>query len=235
MQWLNVCHRCTRVLRRRWWIVAISVSAALLAAFTFSLLQRPRYQSRVEIVIEPDQPNLDLAQSARMLLTTYMTIADSNDWAQQVINELALPMTPERLRRDVRFTAEDDRMVIALEVEGYDADQTIAVARTWANRLVRWREQQNQLQSEGSRVLAYLRDQPRCQQVWPRTSTLLIAGSIFGLSIGAAIIFLLEWAETGIVRSAAELEHEFGLIVMGAIPRSERLRPRAKRRIYRET
>jgi capsular polysaccharide biosynthesis protein len=210
-----------RILRKRWWIIVVAVAFTAGSALVFSKLQHPEYTSTAEIVIEPARPDWGLAQSARMLLRTYMTVADSYSWAQQVIEELQLPMTPEQLRGNAHFAAEDDRLVIKIEIEAYDGDQANDIARTWAMRLVRWRDEQNQKQNKEDRVFASLRDQPRYVQSWPKTKIVTAAGGIFGLVIAGVVIFFLEWLEAGIVRTPQDLERQLNLTVMGAIPSTD--------------
>jgi capsular polysaccharide biosynthesis protein len=210
-----------RILRKRWWIIIVAVVFTAGSAFLFSKLQHPEYTSTAEIVIEPARPDWGLAQSAKMLLRTYMTVADSYSWAQDVIDELQLPMTPEQLRSNAHFAAEDDRMVIKLEVEAYDGDQANDIARTWATLLVQWRDQQNQRQNKEDRVYASLRDQPRYSQSWPKTKVVTAGGGVFGLVIAGVIIFSLEWLEAGIVRTPQDLERQLNLTVVGAIPSAE--------------
>jgi len=210
-----------RILRKRWWIIVAAVALTAGSAFVFSKLQHPEYTSTAEIVIEPARPDWGLAQSAKMLLRTYMTVADSYSWAQQVIDELQLPMTPEKLRGNAHFAAQDDRMVIQLEIEAYDGDLANDIARTWATLLIQWRDQQNQLQNKEDRVYASLRDQPRYAQSWPKTKVVTAAGGIFGLVVAGVVIFFLEWLETGIVRTPQDLERQLNLTVVGAIPPSE--------------
>ncbi len=210
-----------RILRKRWWIIVVAVALTAGSAFVFSKLQHPEYTSTAEIVIEPARPDWGLAQSAKMLLRTYMTVADSYSWAQQVIDELQLPMTPEKLRGNAHFAAQDDRMVIQLEIEAYDGDLANDIARTWATLLIQWRDQQNQLQNKEDRVYASLRDQPRYAQSWPKTKVVTAAGGIFGLVVAGVVIFFLEWLETGIVRTPQDLERQLNLTVVGAIPPSE--------------
>jgi capsular polysaccharide biosynthesis protein len=210
-----------RILRKRWWIIIVAVALTAGSALVFSKLQHPEYTSTAEIVIEPARPDWGLAQSAKMLLRTYMTVADSYSWAQQVIDELQLPMTPEQLRGAARFAAEDDRMVIKLEIEAYDGDQANDIARTWGTLLIQWRDQQNQLQNKEDRVYASLRDQPRYEQSWPKTKVVTAAGGIFGLVIAGVVIFFLEWLEAGIIRTPRDLEQQLRLTVVGAIPSSE--------------
>jgi capsular polysaccharide biosynthesis protein len=210
-----------RILRKRWWVIAVAVVLTAGSALVFSKLQHPEYTSTAEIVIEPARPDWGLTQSAKMVLRTYMTVADSYSWAQDVIDEMELPMTPEQLRGNAYFAAEDDRMVIKLEIEAYDGDQANDIARTWAQRFVQWRDSQNQRQRKEDRVYAYLRDQPRYVQSWPKTKIVTAAGGIFGLVIAGVVIFFLEWLEAGVIRTPQDLERQLNLTVMGAIPSSD--------------
>ena len=210
-----------RILRKRWWIIVVAVVLTAGSALVFSKLQHPEYTSTAEIVIEPARPDWGLTQSAKMVLRTYMTVADSYSWAQDVIDEMELPMTPEQLRGNAHFAAEDDRMVIKLEIEAYDGDQSNDIARTWAQLLVQWRDSQNQRQRKEDRVYAYLRDQPRYVQSWPKTKIVTAAGGIFGLVIAGMVIFFLEWLEAGVIRTPQDLERQLNLTVMGAIPSSD--------------
>ena len=210
-----------RILRKRWWIIAVAVVLTAGSALVFSKLQHPEYTSTAEIVIEPARPDWGLTQSAKMVLRTYMTVADSYSWAQDVIDEMELPMTPEQLRGNAYFAAEDDRMVIKLEIEAYDGDQANDIARTWAQRFVQWRDSQNQRQRKEDRVYAYLRDQPRYVQSWPKTKIVTAAGGIFGLVIAGVVIFFLEWLEAGVIRTPQDLERRLNLTVMGTIPSSD--------------
>jgi capsular polysaccharide biosynthesis protein len=210
-----------RILRRRWWIIVLAVLLTATSAYVFSKLQYPRYESKAEIVIEPARPDWGLAQAAKMTLRTYMTVADSDRWAQKVIDRLQLNRTPEQLRSKARFAAEDDRMVITVEVEDYDGDQANDIARTWAQLFIEWRDSQNQLQRKEDRVYASLRDEPRYSQSWPKTKVITAAGGIFGLVIAGVIVFFLEWVEAGVVRSPQDVEQQLDMVVVGAIPRAD--------------
>ncbi|MEA3377250.1 MAG: Wzz/FepE/Etk N-terminal domain-containing protein [Chloroflexota bacterium] len=208
-----------RILRKRWWIIVLAVVLTAGSAVVFSELQHPQYTSTAEVIVNPARPDFGLTQSANILLRPYMTVADSYDWAQDVIDELKLPMTPERLRGNTNFAAEIDRMVIKIEVEDYDGDQANDIARTWANLLVQWRDEENAKLRKEDRVEAILRDQPRYSQSWPpRRAIMLAAGVFFGLAIAGVVVFFLEWLEAGIVRTPQDIERQLGLTVVGAIP-----------------
>jgi len=211
-----------RILRKRWWIIVVAVLLTAGSTYGFSELQPREYTSTAEVIIEPARADWGLAQSAKMLLRTYMTVIDSNKKAQEVIDILALSMTPQQLRGDARFAAEDDRMVIKIEIEAHDGDVANDIARTWAELLVQWRNEQNAKQRKEDRVYAYMRDEPSYSQSWPpRRSIILIAGAIFGLVIAGVVIFFLEWLEAGVVRTPRDLERQLNLTVVGAIPSTD--------------
>jgi len=190
-----------RILRKRWWVVVVAVVLTAGSAYAFGVFQYPEYTSTVEVVILPARPDLGLAQSAKMLLRTYMTVADSDRWAQEVIDELQLPMTPEKLHDRAYFAAEADRMVIRIEVKDYDGDQADRITSAWAQRLIDWRNERNASQSKEDRVYAELRDYPTHSQSWPPGGGILLAaGGVFGLVVAGMVIFFLEWIEASTAR-----------------------------------
>jgi capsular polysaccharide biosynthesis protein len=207
------------ILRRRWWIILVAVVVTAASGFLFARLQTPEYQSTVEVIIQPARPDLGLTQSAKWLLRTYMTRADSNQWAQDVIDALRLDMEAPILRSNARFSAEEDRMVIRIEIEDTDPQQANRIALQWAEQLRNWRDEQNQYQRKEDRVYAELRDDPTYAQAWPpRRSIVLAAGGILGLVIALVVIFFLEWAEAGVLRTPRDVEQWTNMAVLGAIP-----------------
>jgi len=211
-----------RILRKRWWIIAVAVALTAGSAYAFSELQPREYTSTAEVIIEPARPDWGLAQAAKMVLRTYMTVIDSYKTAQKVIDKLQLSMLPEQLRSKAHFAAEDDRMVIKIEIEDNDGEQANRIAAAWAQQLIDWRDQKHTLQRKEDRVYADLRDYPSYTQSWPPgTKVMLAAGAIFGLAIAGVIIFFLEWLETGVVRTPQDLERQLNLTVVGAIPSTE--------------
>jgi capsular polysaccharide biosynthesis protein len=209
-----------RIIRKRWWIIAVAIVLTAASALAFGELQTKEYTSTVEVIIEPARPDLGLTQSTKWLLRTYMTVADSNKWAQKIIDQLQLSMTDQELRGNVRFAAMDDRMVIKVEVENNDPVQANRIAQAWGEELVRWRNEKNAEQRKEDRVYAELRDPatPAAQSWPPRRSLLGAAGAIFGLVVAGAVIFFLEWIEVGVIRTPQDLERQLDLPVLGTIP-----------------
>ncbi|MBN1810876.1 MAG: hypothetical protein JXA14_03485 [Anaerolineae bacterium] len=209
-----------RIVRKRWWIITVAIVLTAGSALVFGELQTKEYTSTVEVIIEPARPDLGLTQSTKWLLRTYMTVADSNKWAQKIIDGLNLSMTDQDLRGNARFAALDDRMVIKIEVEDYDPTQANRIAQAWGEEIVRWRNEKNAEQRKEDRVYAELRDPatPAAQSWPPRRSILGAAGAVFGLVVAGVIIFFLEWVEVGVIRTPQDLERQLDLPVLGTIP-----------------
>lgn len=207
-----------RVLRQRGWIIALAVILTAASAFVFSKLQTPIYRSSVEVSIQLARPDLGLTQSAKWLLNSYSATMWSERYAQEVIDRLDLMRTAKDLKGDVTFAADENRLVIKIDVDDYNGEQGNNIANTWAQLFQEWRDGQNKLQNKEDRVFAVVIDPASYRQLRPKTTINVAAGGIFGLVIGAVIVFVLEWLEAGIIRLPRELEQETGLPILGVIP-----------------
>jgi len=67
-----------RIFRKRWWIIVVAVAVTAGSTLVFSELQHPQYTSTAEVIISPARPDFGLTQSAKILLRSYMTVANSN-------------------------------------------------------------------------------------------------------------------------------------------------------------
>ena len=56
-----------------------------------------------------------------------------------------------------------------------------------------------------------LGDNPTYSKFRPQTTINTAAGGIFGLLLGALIVAALEWIESGLVRTPADVERKLGL------------------------
>ncbi len=207
-----------RILARRGWIILLVAALAATSAFIFSKLQTPVYRSIQRILIQPSRNDFGLTEATTRLLRSYVAWMDSNYRAQAVIDALQLDTTPAELRRNVRIAADESRLVIEVEVEDTNGDRANDIAREWGVLLVQWRNEQNQRVRREDRIEAELIDDPVYGLAWPKTGINTIAGAILGALIGGVIVFVLEYLESGIVRSPDDVERFVGLRVIGAIP-----------------
>lgn len=214
-----------RILWRRGWLIVLLAAVTAGSAFAFSKIQEQRnpvYESTIKLLIQPARPDLGATEAAKRLLNSYVSWLDSDYRAQEVIDRLELDMTPTELRQGhVRIAGDDLRFVIQIDVEHEAGEVGNDIARTWAELLVQWRNEQNETQRREDRIEAIVIDDPRYVLDSPKTTVNTLAGGILGALIGSAAVFALEFAESSFVRTTGDVERFLNVAVLGAIPRSE--------------
>ena len=207
-----------RILRRRGWIIVLASVLTALSALVFSLIQSPVYRSTVYIGVSPARPDLGLTQSAKSLLRLYVFWMNSRTNAQRVIDELQLDRTPESLLGDVTIASDDSRFVIHVDVENEDGELANRIALEWAELFVQWRKDENAIARREDQVNAFVPDAPRYELFRPKKSVNTLAGAILGALLGGVVIFVLEYIESGVIRSPQDVDRVLGLSMLGAIP-----------------
>ena len=154
-------------------------------------------------------------------MRNYVAIVHSEKWSEDVIERLNIDLTPGQLKGNVTVASDDSRFLIQIDVNDYDPGQATRIADSWAQKLVEWRQQENALQLKQDQVHAYQIDAATWGLFSPKTKVNTAAGAILGLLLAGVIIFFLEWVESGVVRSAADVERHLGLTVLGTVPPAE--------------
>jgi capsular polysaccharide biosynthesis protein len=216
-----------RILRTRGWIIVVVAVVAAVSAFGFSKLQRPIYKSSMQVTVLPARNDLGLAETTKNLLRAYVTIIDTKRFAQQVLDRFQqdgkpLDMTAQQLKNNVVIASFEDKNVIQIDVKDRDGEQANRIALTWAREFQDWRNTENDKVRKEDRVDVVLGDNPIYSKYRPQTTINTAAGGIFGVLLGALIVAALEWIESGLVRTPADVERKLGLAVLGVIPASER-------------
>jgi capsular polysaccharide biosynthesis protein len=213
-----------RILYRRGWILLLLAILTAAAAFVFSRLQTPVYKSTIYLLVQPSRSDFGLTQSAKQLLRSYVAWIDTDRVAANVIGELQMDKEPSALRSDVTIASDDSRLVIQIDVENENGDLANDIALAWANQFVIYRNDENQKQRAEDRVSAVILDAPKYGLDRPNTTINTVAGAILGILLGGVIVFILEAIDSAVIRSPADIERQFKLPVLGAIPVSERKR-----------
>ncbi len=212
-------------LRRRGWIIVVTVIVTALSAFGYSKIQTPVYRSSIEVSIQLARPDLGLTQSAKQLLSSYATVIWSEKTAQQVIDTLNLYDSAADLKSRVKIANDDYRMVIKIDVDYTDGETANDIANTWAQLFITWRNEQNARQDKQDRVYAEVIDPATYRRLRPNMAVNLGLGIVLGALIGAVIVFVQEWIEAGLVITARELEQDLALSVIGILsPRHKQKR-----------
>jgi capsular polysaccharide biosynthesis protein len=216
-----------RILRTRGWIIVVVAVVAAVSAFGFSKLQRPIYKSSMQVTVLPARNDLGLAETTKNLLRAYVTIIDTKRFAQQVLDRFQqdgkpLDMTAQQLKNNVVIASYEDKNVMQIDVKDRDGEQANRIALTWAREFQDWRNTENDKVRKEDRVDVVLGDNPIYSKYRPQTTINTAAGGIFGVLLGALIVAALEWIESGLVRTPADVERKLGLAVLGVIPSAER-------------
>jgi capsular polysaccharide biosynthesis protein len=213
-----------RILWRRGWILVLLAVLTAAAAFVFSRLQTPIYKSTIYLLVKPSRTDFGLTQSAKILLRSYVAWMDTDARAAEVIDARQLDMDPQSLRGNVTIASDDSRFVIQIDVKNENGDLANDIARKWAELFIQWRNDENQKQRKEDRVEADILDAPRYSLDSPKTAINTLAGAILGLLLGGVVVFVLEYLESAVIRSTTDIERQFNLPVLGAIPIADRKR-----------
>jgi capsular polysaccharide biosynthesis protein len=206
------------IIRRRGWLILLLAVLTAAAAYGFSKIQTPIYESSLRMLVQPARTDFGQAQAAKQLLRGYVQWIRSSYRAAKVIDELQLDMTPEQLLSDVEVASDDSSFVIQLNVENTDPNLANDIARTWGNTFIQWRIDDNATQRKEDRVDVEFIDDPLAGLDRPQTKINVAAGAIFGAMLGTIIVFVLEWFESGVVRRSEDVEKYLEIPVIGSIP-----------------
>ena len=207
-----------RILRQRGWLIILLAGLTAGAAFGFSRMQTPIYESSVKLLVRPARSDFGQSQAARELLGNYEQWLHSSYRAQAVINIMQLDMQASALLGDVTVASDRLGLVVQLNVENTDPDLGNDIARTWGELLIQWQNQENDKNLQGDRISIEFQDDPKVVGVSPNVNVNTAAGAVFGALLGIILIFVLEWIESGVVRRAEDVERYLDIPVVGRIP-----------------
>ncbi len=202
----------TQILRRWGWLIPVLSIMTALSAFVYSRLQTPVYRAVATIAVQPARPDFGQSQAAKTLLSSYVQIMSSaygggdlhQPSASRVIQTLQLDMTPEQLRQNAIFSADERSLLIELEVRSYDPEVAQRIARTWAELFIEWRRTENMKLRQEDQIDALLVDQPVAGRFRPQTTFNVAAGALMGLVLGGALALLMGWLELGAARATEQ-------------------------------
>ncbi|CUS05949.1 putative capsular polysaccharide biosynthesis protein [Candidatus Promineifilum breve] len=207
-----------RILRQRGWLVLLLMALTAAAAFGFSKIQTPVYESTLRLLVKPSRTDYGQAQAAKELLSGYQQWLYSSYRAQGIIDALQLDMTAGELLGNMRVASDGGSYVITLAVENTDPNLANDIARTWGDIFRQQQNEDNDRLRLEDRIFIEFIDDPQVGLERPRTMINTAAGAVFGLLLGVALIFLLEWLASGVMRRGEDVERYLGIPVIGAIP-----------------
>jgi capsular polysaccharide biosynthesis protein len=207
-----------RIARQRGWLLVLLALVGAASGYVFSRLQTPIYKSSMKLTVQPARTDFGLTQSAKTLLLSYIQIIWTETNAAEVANRLKLDYEPGRIFGNTKMA--DEAASFGIEIQVTDANGEVAndIARTWADLMIEYRNDENTKQRREDRVNIVRGDPPRYSQDRPRTSINTIAGGLLGAVLGVGLIAALEALAAASVRGRADIERRLNIPVLAAIP-----------------
>jgi capsular polysaccharide biosynthesis protein len=207
-----------QILIKRGWIIVLVAAVAAFSAIVFSQTQTPIYKSSVTLLVE-FRPDWGPANTVKTLLRNYSLQIQRRANAQTVINRLQLDMSPETLLGKVTVDPDEANLTIQIDVKDNDPIIAQRIAQTLGEVFIEERTTANLELDKRDRVNVFLRDAALPGELFsPKWKINALAGGILGALLGGLVVLLLEWIESGTIRTPEDVERHVGVAVLGAIP-----------------
>nr|WP_106784422.1 Wzz/FepE/Etk N-terminal domain-containing protein [Lysinibacillus timonensis] len=210
-----------QILVKRWLIiVSMMIGFGTIVAAVSLYVITPIYQSETQILV--NQKNRDLeelaltlnVQNDLQLINTYNVIMKSPAILTKVIDELDLNMTTDELTKKITVTNADNSQVVNINVQDEQYAQAVEISNTLAE--VFKEEIVVLMNVDNVNILSEAKLLVEPKPVKPNITLNVFIAVVFGLMIGVAVAFLLEFLDTT-VKSEEDIEDFIGLPVMGFV------------------
>jgi len=219
-----------RILGKRGWIIILCMVIVAASAFVFSRIQRPVYRSTVYLNVVPARLDYGLQQVVRGVMRNYAGTISSRPNAQEVIDRLQLDITPEQFLSKITVSPNEADLVLQINADDFDPLIARDIAQTSAEVFTEQIDKYMLDQDKQDRVSVTIRDYALPGTLHkPKWKINVVAGAGFGVIIGVAIVFILEWLASEIIRRPEDIERQMDLAVLGVIPQQGRPAARGER------
>jgi capsular polysaccharide biosynthesis protein len=208
-----------RVLLRKWWIIALACVVTVTSAVVFSEIRPPIYRSSALLQVIPARYDYGLTLAAEQLLRQFANQIHTTSTAQQVIDELQLDITVDKLLAGVTVAPIPEDFLIQIDADRPDPQEARDVASSFAHDFVAFHAAEMlDIDREDRVQIRILEDAKYGWVHWPKTKTLALAGGVLGLLMGLLLAFGLEYLQSDVLRSTEDVERHVGVAVLGSIP-----------------
>jgi len=214
---MNLTHY-VRILIRRGWIIVLAMIITAGAAFGLSKAQTPVYRATQKVLLQPARNDFGLTETLRILLRSYVVYLNTDQQAANAIDRLQLDMTPGELRSHTTISSDPTQLIVQIDVDMEDGPLAAQIATELGQLLVEYRTEDNRDLRREDRIDAILIDTATYGLHSPKTKINTLAGAVLGMVLGGAVVFVLEYLESNILRSEEDVETFLGLPLLAAIP-----------------
>jgi capsular polysaccharide biosynthesis protein len=222
--------RYAALLRRSWWVVALTTMVAIVAAYGVSKATAPIFRATTILgagasVGASGNASNYIALTSGGLLNQYARTLSSRTLAQQVSEALKLDVPAEKLQGEIKAVPTTQDLTIRVDVEDSDPNRAKLVANKLADLFVKQKQDQA---TTGAAVLGGRQDTilatvidpavTPSAPIKPKTKINMAAGAVLGFVLGILIVLLSDWLDDT-VRGPGEAETLLDTRILAAIPR----------------
>lgn len=213
---------------KKWWLVAISVVLCGVIFFVYSAYFIPeQFTSNGSLYVNSkaqetvsgevnNTANLYELTTADLLVTTYKEILTSTKFFKLIEQKTDLPYPAEQLRKMVSYNSIEETCVINVSAVGMspeEANELCTAVLDYANYAIMDIVEVGSVKTIDEASMPVSHSSPN------NTLNTLI-GMILGAVIACVIIFAIDYFDIRI-KSAADIEEKFDLVIFGIIPNIE--------------
>lgn len=214
------------MLRKRWVIVVVlPLIAALTSGIISFFVIKPVYQASTTLIVGAKAS--DSAKATQMLdnnvlmanqqlAKTYATIAQSRTVEQNVIKDLNLSLTVEKLDKLISITQVKTTEIIDIQVTNTNSELAALIANTMAQEFSKTVIEIKKVDSVSIVDKAVTPNKP----VKPNKTLNVLLAFVVGLMASVGLVFLLEYMDNTI-KTSSDVEKLLGIPVLGVIPNYE--------------
>lgn len=209
------------VLLKRWWVAALTLLAAAVAAYGVSKLLPQTFRAQAVYLAFANQADNGLNIVLRNSMNSYRELVLQPDVLDEISQQLGFDVSGERWMEDVNIQPRPDEQKIVIEVDAPTLDQAMAMADAVGARIVAEVNRINATLEGTARINVQQIQRARLVSISPNTRVNVLAGAILGLIAGVLLVFVLEYLDDTL-KSSADVERFVGLTTLGAIPTVEK-------------
>lgn len=207
------------IIRKRLWIIALVAILTTGSAVVFSRIQTPVYRSTVILNVIPARLDFGLVQVIKQYMRNYAGQIRSRTLASRVIDRLELDITPQELGAKLTVSPIESDFLLQIDADDYDPVLAGQIAQTTAEVFVEKVTVDMLELDKRDRVEISIRDYALPGTLHkPKWKVNALAGGLFGVILGFAIVFVLEWLEADVIRTTQDVERHVGIAVLGLVP-----------------
>ncbi len=209
------------VLVKRWWVVALTLLAAAVAAYGVSKLLPQTFRAQAVYLAFANQADNGLNIVLRNSMNSYRELVLQPDVLDQISQSIGLDVSGERWMEDVNIQPRPDEQKIVIEVDAPSLDQAMAMADAVGARIVAEVNRINATLEGTARINVQQIQRARLVAISPNTRVNVLAGAFLGLLIGVLLAYVLEYLDDTL-KSSTDVERFVGLTTIGAIPTADK-------------